>query len=388
MRVSASCPVCASTALQPFLEIPRAPVLCNRLFRSRDDALAAPTGPVRLACCRGCGHVFNLAFEPSAVRYSPDYENSLHFSPHFQAYARQLAVRLVDRYRLRGKRILEIGCGRGDFLTMLCVAGGNRGLGFDPSHTMTVEEHVAGATVAIVPEPWDPATPIDADLVCCRHCLEHLDDPVGFLRGLRAAIGDRTDTVVFFEVPNVLHTLRRGGIWDVIYEHFSYFSPSSLARAFLDAGFAVGVIEAVFDGQYLTIHARPATRPRPQLRVRNDLQADVCAFTREYRTRIGRWRRLLDELGHTGTRAVVWGTGSKGTSFLTRVGGAGLLDCAVDINPRKQGRYTPVTAHRIVAPHELRHHRPHLVVAMNQVYVDEIRRSLHELNLDPPVTHA
>ena len=40
---------------------------------------------------------------------------------------------MIDRYDIHGKDILEIGCGKGDFLIEICRAGGNRGVGIDPA---------------------------------------------------------------------------------------------------------------------------------------------------------------------------------------------------------------------------------------------------------------
>ena len=89
---------------------------------------------MRLGFCRICGHIFNDAFNPDHIEYIQDYENSLHFSPRFHQYAETLAADLVKRYGLYEKTIIEIGCGRGDFLKLLCELGKNRGIGFDPSH--------------------------------------------------------------------------------------------------------------------------------------------------------------------------------------------------------------------------------------------------------------
>ena len=63
---------------------------------------------------------------------SLDYESSQAFSPRFIEYAKELAIRLIDRHGLRGKDIVEIGCGAGDFLALICALGGSRGVGIDP----------------------------------------------------------------------------------------------------------------------------------------------------------------------------------------------------------------------------------------------------------------
>ena len=66
----------------------------------------------------------------------------------------------------------------------------------------------------------------------CRHTLEHIAPTGRFLRTIRNVIGDRSDTVVLFELPDAVRILREGAFWDINYEHCSYFSPGSLSRLF------------------------------------------------------------------------------------------------------------------------------------------------------------
>src|SRR5215813_2478046 len=114
------CPACNHEGMDVFIAIENVPVHCNLHWSSRETALNAPRGDIRLGFCDTCGMIYNLAFDPRRMGYTPAYENSLHFSPRFQAYAQELATRLLERYRLRGKNIIEIGCGQGEFLSMLC----------------------------------------------------------------------------------------------------------------------------------------------------------------------------------------------------------------------------------------------------------------------------
>ena len=80
---------------------------------------------------------------------------------------------------------------------------------------------------------------------------------------VRAAIGDRTDTVVLFELPDVLRVLRDAAFWDVYYEHCSYFSPGSLARLFRLTGFEVLRLEMDYDDQYILLEAKPVPAGAP-----------------------------------------------------------------------------------------------------------------------------
>ena len=129
-----SCALCGSRRVAPLYEVRDVPVFCNNLWAGREEAVACPRGDIELLFCRECGYIWNTAFDASRLEYTGSYDNSLHFSERFRGYAGSLAQRLIDRYDLRGKEIIEIGCGKGDFLVMLCRMGGNRGFGFDRSY--------------------------------------------------------------------------------------------------------------------------------------------------------------------------------------------------------------------------------------------------------------
>ena len=206
------CPACGGRQRLRLIEFAGVPVHCNLLWPTREAALAAPRGDLHLVGCAACGHIVNAAFEPQRMEYHGSYENSLHFSPHFQRYARALAEHLIERFALRRQRIVEIGCGKGEFLALLCELGENAGIGFDPSWQAGRGEMTAG--LRFVSAPFDPALAahLDPDFVCCRQVLEHLPDPAGFLAELRISLGGRP-VPVFFEVPNALRTIAGGGIW-------------------------------------------------------------------------------------------------------------------------------------------------------------------------------
>lgn len=98
------------------------------------------------------------------------------------------------------------------------------------------------------------------------------------------------------------------------------------------------------------------------------------------------WEERMHAWGRAGKSVAIWGSGSKGVSFLTTIPGASdVISFAVDINPYRQGFYMAGTGQRIVAPEELRDLRPDVVLVMNEVYVAEIVRTLGALGIAPEV---
>jgi SAM-dependent methyltransferase len=120
--------------MEVFFELRGVPTNSCILLASREEALAYPRGDLELAFCPACGFISNLAFDERLTEYSGRYEETQSFSETFNAFHRGLAERLIERYGLRGKNVLEIGCGKGEFIALLAELGNNRGVGFDPGY--------------------------------------------------------------------------------------------------------------------------------------------------------------------------------------------------------------------------------------------------------------
>ena len=384
-----ACPICAAPEPTVFYEVDDVPVHDVLLMRTRAAALAFPTGNIRLAFCATCGFVWNRAFDPTRLRYSAEYEETQAFSPTFNAFHRRLAAHLIDRYALRGRHIVEIGCGKGEFLTLLCELGSNTGTGYDPSYVPARTPDAARGRVTFIADRYSEAQSAgDAALICCKMTLEHVPDPRAFVAMVHRSMHPHAGTVVFFQVPNLTRILRDVAFWDVYYEHCSYFGRVSLAGVFRRCGFEILDLREDYDEQYLLIEARPAAVPVSAVAAKDRgavdrLGHDVARFAAACRQRREEWAARLDELHRLGQTVVLWGAGSKAVAFLTTLRGHGAIEYAVDINPYKHGTYLPGGAQAIVAPEALRELRPDVVIVMNPIYRDEVRRSLHDLGLAP-----
>jgi SAM-dependent methyltransferase len=387
MRKQLVCHACGADGVETFYEVLGVPAHSVLLMRTRREALDYPTGDIVLGVCRCCGFIANVCFDPALHEYSERYEETQGFSPTFNAFHLRLADRLIERYDLHDKDIVEIGCGKGEFLALLCERGGNRGLGIDPSYVAERAPEGTGSRVRFINEFYSERHASEpADLVCCKMTLEHISDVAAFVGRIGRSLARATDTVVFFQVPDAGRILRETAFWDVYYEHCSYFTGGSLARLFRASGFAIRHVETEYDEQYLTLEARPGSDDaHARLPAEDDAETVVTAAERygeQSRRVLADWKRRLAELAAENRRVVIWGGGSKGVAFLTTLGLGDEIDCAVDINPYKQGFFMPGTGHEVVAPSALRERRPDVVIIMNPIYRDEVARGLAALDVD------
>lgn len=380
------CPSCDAVSMSVFYKLKRVPVHSVLLLSTREEALNYPQGDIALGFCNSCGFISNLAFDPSLHEYSSEYEATQAFSSTFNTFHHNLAKRLIERYDLHGKDIIEIGCGQGEFLTLLCELGDNRGVGFDPAYVSERSESRAKDQIRFIKDFYsEKYADYQADFVCCKMTLEHIQDTAGFVSTVRRSVGDRSDTIVFFQVPDVTRILCEMAFWDIYYEHCSYFSLGSLARLFRKCGFDVVNLEKDYDDQYLMIVSRPGNGgDGGPLGGENDLEAlkrDVTYFAENYAHKLKTWRAQLREIRQNGGRAVIWGGGSKGVAFLTTLDFHDEIKYAVDINPHKYGTYMAGTGQQIVAPEFLKAYKPDVVVVMNPIYCDEIRGDLDRMGV-------
>ena len=386
------CPVCMSPDISIFAEISQVPVHCNLLCPTRADALISPKADMRLGFCRTCGHIFNDAFNPDHVEYIQDYENSLHFSPRFNQYAETLAADLVKRYELYEKTIIDIGCGQGDFLTLLCELGGNRGIGFDPSHSPDWDSDKTNKQITFIRDFYSERyAGYKADMICCRHVLEHIQFPRDFLSNVRRAIDDKLNSVVFFEVPNVMFTLKDLSIWDLIYEHCGYFSISSLTHLFETCGFKIVRIKETFEGQFLCIESIPLKGKSDvghdilQENTPHQMEDYVWAFADKYNNTVKKWQHDTKRMRQDREKVVIWGMGSKGVTFLNTLKSESHIEYGIDLNIHKQGKYVVGTGQKIMPPDFLKTYKPEIVIVMNPIYIQEIKEIIMKMDLSSKV---
>lgn len=385
------CPACGTAHVESFYKVRNVPVNSCVLMRSPEEAVAYPRGDIDMCFCGNCGFIFNRAFDQQLIEYSERYEETQGFSETFNAFHKSLAERLIDRYDLRGKKVIEIGCGKGEFLTMLCELGKNQGTGFDPSYVADRSRAEKTDLATFVTDFYSERyADREADFLCCKMTLEHIPAVEKFIAMVRRAAEQNPEAVVFFQVPEVTLILEQFGFWDMYYEHCSYFTPASLRDVFERCGFDVKDVWIDYGDQYLMIEAvqspdGPKT-PTGDGEALRALAAKVEKFAETVPQQHEAWKKRLAEWAAQGQKVVLWGSGSKAVSFLTTLGIINELQYVVDINPHRQGMFMPGTGHAIVSPDFLADYKPDRVIIMNPIYRNEISAMLKERNVEPVIS--
>ena len=309
------CDACGDADLIPFADLDLIPVLCGVHWASAGAAKECPVGPMVLAHCPRCAYVRNVVFDPALLVYDTTMDTNLHHSPAFQVFSAKLVKHLGTRYALAGKRVLDIGCGQGEFLRELCHATGATGTGYDAMYAGPIGQDSSGAVFHSRYAPRGEALG-EFDMVTSRHWFEHIDDPCEFLVDLRRRAGDRP-VVGYLEVPDACYDLATAG-WEVIYPHVSYFDAFSLCRIVERAGWRVEDTGALFAGmfRFIEISANRDGQPRlgtgrlPDTTDRDRQLRTIDTFAARQQAELAAWRDRIASLVAQDARPVLWGAGS------------------------------------------------------------------------------
>jgi len=383
------CPACGGRDLESFYQINDVPAHSCLMLPTRDEALTFPRGDIDLAFCRDCGFISNTRFDVSLNKYSPAYEETQAFSPRFMRFVNDLCDDQIAKYGIGpGISVLEIGCGKGEFLVSLCERSGCDGIGLDPGYRPERTQSPATPRIRFIRDFYGPKyAHMQADYVCCRHTLEHIEPVREFVTLVRDTIGDRRHVNVFFELPDMERVLEHGVFWDIYYEHCAYFTRGSLARLFRETRFDVLELYKAYGGQYLMLEARPAPAPTlARLPQEHDLEHTarlVDAFQGRVAAQLQGLQDIVSTARKEGKTIAVWGSGSKCVSLISSLRMEEELTAIVDINPHKHGKFLAGSGREILSPDTLRAVRPDIVLLMNAIYTEEVRNELTARNLRP-----
>ncbi len=193
---------------------------------------------------------------------------------------------------------------------------------------------------------------------------------------------------VYFEVFNGFRSIQQREVWSIHYEQCNYFSLDAFVGLFARAGFEVTEADTCYQGdQYLYVEARPAAASEPATDFAEMIPV-VKRFADEYASRMDSWRKQLAAWKADNKRAVLWGSGGKGISFLSSLPSSDVVKFVVDVNPDRQHHFIPVGGQEIVAPERLPEIRPDAVILSNPLYQQEITQQLDELGLQPEILVA
>jgi 2-polyprenyl-3-methyl-5-hydroxy-6-metoxy-1,4-benzoquinol methylase len=357
---------------------------------SETSALDAPKGDISLVFCKACGFIRNQIYDSEKISFEA-YDFSHDHSPLFRAYVQEICERLITKYNVKGKTVLDVGSGDGDFLMAICQKGENHGIGIDPGFDHSERRATFPGEVKFIRDYYsEKYTDLKPDLVVCRHVIHQLVDQQAFLRTLRGNLDHSPDTIVYIEVPNVLYTYEEKVIWNVAYEHSVSFTVDSLSYMMESCGFEVIQAGTYWNNEFIGIEARPkalrhASPDLPSPQRMKKLSETIKSFSEAFEDMIEQNKIKITRFKENNLKTIAWGAGARAVTFFNLFDLQKEVPFIVDINTYRHGKFLPGSAQEIVPPDFVTKYDPDLVIITNPTYAKEIQDSIAAMDLSPEI---
>ena len=355
-----NCRVCGSglleTPLLQYINMPKAAQFLPDAVSLTQDKGA----DLDVYQCPGCGLV-QLGNAP--VPYFREVIRAAAFSEEMRQFRLAQFSDFVRAYSLRGKKVVEIGCGRGEYLTLMKQCGAEvYGLEQSPESVTPCVENGLRVTQGFMDDSAVslPDSPFDAFFIL--NFLEHIPDPSTLLRGIGNNLAEGGIGLV--EVPNFDMIVRKKLFSEFISDHLLYFTRQTLCTALQLNGFEILDAAEVWHDYIISVVVRK--RRKTELSIFIEQQASL---RRELGAYIDRF---------PANKTAIWGAGHQALAVIALTGLAGRVRYVVDSAPFKQGKFTPATHIPIVAPTALETDPVDAVIVMAASYSDEVAKTIRQ----------
>ena len=353
----------------------RCPVLNNVVYHSPKEAQSCSVGSVNLIHCIECGFVFNESFDKSLIFYDESYDNTRKYSSIYKNYLTYLSE-ICANYLNNDDIVMEIGCGKGDFLKNLSDTTGCKAVGYDCTYDGKKEYK---NKILFHKKYYQPQNnQAKYDMLIFRHMLEHIAEPNSFLEEIFKNPPLKVGKRILIEVPRLEWILEKCAFYDITYEHCNYFIKETLISLVNMMGFESENLINVFGGQYsllIGVYRGKSIIPKKTLSL-----PKIEHLFKE----LNRAKLRVEEIIDNSDSVSIWGASGKGVTFLSNISKR-LLDkisYVIDINPSKQGKFLPVSGKRVDPPNILKNTRKnHTVIVMNWLYNQEIQKMVDEMKI-------
>ncbi len=326
-----------------------------------------------------CSHCGLVQFDCEPVSYYRDVIRAGGFTTTMKELRRRQYSHLIETYHLEGKRFLEVGCGQGEFLSMLGEFP-VKAYGMEHRTELVSKARKAGLTVwqefAGEPDqvfgkgedvPPDVSGPFDVFL--SFNFLEHQPEPDTMLKAIRNNLTEGGMGLI--TVPALEYILEQGSYYELLRDHIAYYSFRTLRRLLERNGFLVLEEEMVNrDTISMIVKKAPEGEKMPEGEMAPAAFSD--SLLRGYEITLGELEELAGRLLREGRTLAVWGASHQGFTLASTTCLGRTARYMIDSAPFKQGRFAPASHLPIVEPDHFFAEPVDEILIVAPGYTDEI----------------
>lgn len=359
MKIKKRCIVCGMPLLEnPIYVCKNMPVNSQNLPTIENLDQDKPVD-YNLCQCSGCGLV---QFDCEPVPYYLDSTRAGERSDVLVKMRREQYKHLIETYHLQGKKILEIGAGKGGFLKTLMEMEeyGIQGYGVEnnPDFVKIACDTEKVNVMQGNPENMDESLkggPFDAFMSFAYPA--RLIDPNKMLQGVCNNLVEGGIGLV--QVASLEHLMRPGGFYDITVDHIAYYNEDTLRFLLQKNGF--DILEHGEIGQ-LYIYAI----------VRKRRAHDLQECWKDVQPLAEQMKEHVDKVVADGKKIAVWCAGHFAFTVLSTAKIGEKITYIIDNAPFKQGHFAPASHVPIFGVEHFKKEPVEEIIILGPMYVDEI----------------
>lgn len=390
-------------ALSPLMTLDDMPASAQNIPAASELAEDHPLS-LTLCQCPSCGLV---QFDTEPVDYYRDViragggTRTMTRLRH-EEYARLLTA--MQEHHIHGRRIVEVGCGRGEFLRMW------QNLAEDPEGAAALARDQArdplsgqpnAAPLHLVGLEHKPSLVEEANAVADKkyrvyegfatgdvrypegpfdafvqfNFLEHQPDPCDMLRNIGRNL--KPQALGLITVPSFEYILRYNGYYELLRDHIANYTEFTLQKLLQDCGFELLRMDLVNRDTIEAIVRKADPDELSELHYSGRL-IDVSALRDSYDRLSASVNAHIDHLSESHRTMAIWGASHQGFTLAATTKLGGRVEYIIDSAPFKQGRFSPASHIPIVAPDYAVAHPVDEILIVAPGYTDEIAGIIRE----------
>ena len=390
-------------ALSPLMTLDDMPASAQNIPAASELAEDHPLS-LTLCQCPSCGLV---QFDTEPVDYYRDViragggTRTMTRLRH-EEYARLLTA--MQEHHIHGRRIVEVGCGRGEFLRMW------QNLAEDPEGAAALARDQArdplsgqpnAAPLQLVGLEHKPSLVEEANAVADKkyrvyegfatgdvrypegpfdafvqfNFLEHQPDPCDMLRNIGRNL--KPQSLGLITVPSFEYILRYNGYYELLRDHIANYTEFTLQKLLQDCGFELLSMDLVNRDTIEAIVRKADPDELSELHYSGRL-IDVSALRDSYDRLSASVNAHIDHLSESRRTMAIWGASHQGFTLAATTKLGGRVEYIIDSAPFKQGRFSPASHIPIVAPDYAVAHPVDEILIVAPGYTDEIAGIIRE----------
>ena len=365
-----TCILCGEKLTKKIMDYNGLPSSAQDLLTEDEIELDKPVD-LHLCECSNCGLV---QFDCSPVSYYKDVIRSGGYSSTLAKIRREEYQDLIDNYGLKDKRIIEIGCGAGEFLSILkefpvisfgiehkpdlVKAAQEKGLNVWQDFTES-DNH------SLLKNPGDELY----DGFLSFNFIEHQPEPKTMMNCINHNL--KEGGIGLITVPGLEYMTQYGSYYEFMRDHIAYYSFKSIRKLMNACGFSV-IKEEILNHDTVSIIVKKTSDKIENVESQFDDVLDFGRLKQSVVTLNEQVDNLISQLKKDNKTLAIWGASHQCFTLASTTKLGEYSSIIIDSAVFKQNKYAPVFHKLIVSPDQFLNQPTDAIIIIAPGFYNEI----------------